>query len=255
MATSRLKYFPLQLLPALLFVAAWEVLVRINPQLVFFFGSPSKVVGHLTRTLADGSLLRDATTTFLEAISGFIIGNVVGIAMGISLWYSKMAFTIAKPYVIVLGAAPLFALSPVLVVWFGIGFLSKVMIVTLSTVFIALLQAYTGASEVDRRYSLLLKSFGASKSQIFRKAVLPAALVWVFSGLRLNIGFALLGAFIGEFISSTAGIAHSILVASGLFDMSLVLLGVFLFMLMALSLNLALSAVEPFLKRSVARWL
>lgn len=255
MTIEGFRLFLLRTLPACLFLVAWESFVRLSPSWRFFLGSPSGVFDHLVRTVTNGSLLYDAAITAIEALLGFILGNVIGTALGILLWYSKLAYLVAKPYVIALGAAPLFALAPVVVIWFGTGLFAKIVIVTLSTVFIALFQAFTGAGEADRRYLVLLRSFGASKSQVFRKAVLPSALVWVFSGLRLNIGFALLGAFIGEFISSSSGIAHMIMVASGLFDMSLVLLGVFVFMLLAICFHLVISLLEPYLKRSVIKWL
>jgi NitT/TauT family transport system permease protein len=129
------------------------------------------------------------------------------------------------------------------------------MIATLSTVFIALLQAYTGASEVSPDYLRLMRTFGANKNQTFRKVIAPASIVWVMSAFRLNVGFAILGAFIGEFISSNRGLGHLILVASGLFDISLVLCGVLLLICTALILNFAISKIEAPLKHLVVRYL
>ncbi len=255
MAPSKTRLTILRLLPLLVFLSAWEAFVRLYPKWEFYFGAPSEIAFYLFTKTVDGTLIVDTLTTLFETVAGFVLGNLGGLLIGVALWYSKSAFDIAKPYIIALGSAPVFALAPILIVWFGTGIFSKVMIAALSTVFVAMFQAYTGAGQVDERYTSLMRSFGASKWQVFRKVVAPAALVWVISAWRLNVGFALLGAFIGEFISSSQGLGHLILVAGGLFNISLVLCGVLLFTAIALLLNWVISFVEPHLQRSLVRWL
>jgi NitT/TauT family transport system permease protein len=242
-------------IPLVVFIVTWELFVRGNRERLFFFGSPIRVAGYLWAKTLDLSLPIDFLVTLGEALAGFIIGNLIGTAAGLILWYSRTAFVIAKPYIVALGSAPIFALAPILIIWFGTGVLSKIMIASLSTVFIALLQAYTGASEVSSDYVRLMKTFGSSKGQIFRKVIAPASIVWVMSAFRLNVGFALLGAFIGEFISSNQGLGHLILVESGRFNISLVLCGVLLLVCMALMLTFAIGIIEPALERLVVRYL
>src|SRR5262249_3112026 len=139
--------------------------------------------------------------------------------------------------------------------WFGTGILAKIMIATLSTVFIALFQAYTGASEVSGKYIRMMQAFKATKHQIFGKVIVPSAVVWVMAAFKMNVGFALLGAFIGEYISSSQGLGHMILVASGLFDMSLVLCGVLMLICTAFIFNLGISKIEPSLKHLIVKYL
>jgi NitT/TauT family transport system permease protein len=242
-------------LPVLALLGVWEIATERDPSLRFFFGSPSKIGYYLVTKTFDGSLVRDVYVTFVEAALGFVLGNVLGTMLGLGLWYSKLAMAIAKPYVIALGSAPIFAFAPLLVIWFGTGMFSKVMIATLSTVFIALVQSYTGASEVSNDYLRLMQTFRARKTQIFRKVIAPASIVWVISAFRLNIGFAILGAFIGEFVSANAGLGHLILVASGLFDTSLVLCGVCLLCGLAFVLYFLVGRLEPRLKSLVVRYL
>jgi NitT/TauT family transport system permease protein len=242
-------------LPLLLFLLVWELSVRGSDRLIFFFGLPSRVAFNLYVGIIHGSIITDFFATFCEALSGFILGNLVGTLLGLALWHSKTAFAIAKPYIIALGSAPIFALAPLLVIWFGTGMTSKVMIAALSTVFIALFQAYTGASEVSNDYLRLMKTFGATKQQTFRKVIAPSAIVWVISAFKINVGFAILGAFIGEFISSNKGLGHLILVASGLFDISRVLCGVLLLACIALIFNFAIARIEVPLKQLVVKYL
>jgi NitT/TauT family transport system permease protein len=244
-----------QVTPIVGFLVLWEFFVRADRKLVFFFGLPSKIGAYLFSKTMDGSLPVDVMTTLTEVLLGFIIGNLLGTLVGLSLWYSKTAFLISRPYIIALGSAPIFALAPLLIIWFGTGLFSKIMMATFSTVFIALFQAYTGASEVSNDHIRLMQTFGATKNQTFRKVIAPSSIVWVMSAFRINVGFAILGAFIGEFISSNRGLGHLILVASGLFDISLVLCGVLLLICMALAFNLVISKLEAPLKRLVVKYL
>lgn len=252
---SGLRLRLLQAIPLVLFIAAWEMAVRANPKLIFFFGAPSKIAWYIYSRTLDGSLIIDTSLTFIEASCGFLIGNVVGSIIGLSLWYSRTLFLIARPYIIALGSAPIFALAPLLIIWFGTGIFSKIMTATFSTVFVSLLQSYTGAGEVGSHYLRLMQSLGASKVQTFRKVIAPSACVWVISAFKLNIGFALLGAFMGEFISSEHGLGHLILVASGLFDTSLVLCGVSMLVAIAFVLNFIISRIEDPLKHAIVKFL
>ncbi len=242
-----------QIAPLPLLLLAWEWAVSGDPQKAFFFGAPSQIFSYLFSGIVDGSLLFDIYITTLETVLGFVIGNLIGISFGLGLWASKRVFEVVKPYIIALGSAPVFALAPVLIIWFGTGLASKVAIATISTVFVALLQAYRGAQQVDDRQIRLLQSFGATKSQIFKKIIVPSSMVWVISAFKLNIGFALLGAFIGEYISSERGLGHLILVAGGLYNVSLLFVGVFLLIMIALGLDALVGAIELPLRKWIVR--
>ena len=241
--------------PLIVFIVAWQLVVSGNQRLTFFFGTPLKISEYIWMRTLDGSLPVDFAVTFFEAACGFVIGNVVGTAIGLSLWYSRTLFQISRPYIVALGSAPIFAFAPMLIMWFGTGISSKIIIAALSTVFIALLQAYTGAAEVRDDYLRLMKTFGASKSQTFRKVIAPSSIVWVMSAFKMNVGFAILGAFIGEFISSNRGLGHLILVASGLFDISLMLTGILMLVVIALILTWCVNRIEPVIKRAIVNYL
>lgn len=244
-----------RLIPLTIFILLWELIFRGNKELVFYYGLPSKIFDYLISKTLDGSLIKDFFITLSETIIGFVIGNLIGTLVGLSLWFSNTLFKISKPYIIALGSAPIFALAPLMIIWFGTGMFSKVMIAILSTLFIALFQAYSGASDVNPDYIKLLKTYKASRFQIFRKIIVPSSVVWVIGAFKINVGFALLGAFIGEYISSNAGLGHLILVASGLFDISLVLTGMILLIVIALILNYCVSKIEKPLKKIIIKHL
>lgn len=248
------RLFLLRCAPVLFLVASWELAVHGNARLAFFFGSPTRIVNNFISGVASGSLVVDFAVTLAEVAVGFVVGNLVGTVIGLALWFSRSAFLVARPYILALGAAPIITLAPLFIIWFGTGFGAKVSIVACSTLFVALFQAYSGASDVDPLHLQLMRSFRATKYQTFRKVVAPSAIVWVVAAFRMNIGFAILGAFLGEFISASNGLGHLIVVASGLFDISMVLCAVLCLMMMALSLNYLLNQVEKPIKHLIAKW-
>ncbi len=230
--------------PLIVVLLVWQAVAVAFPQMQFFFSSPIKVIDALWEMTVSMELPRHAGVTTFEALAGFLIGTLSGAVIGLGLWYSPMVARIARPYVIAIGAVPVFALAPVMIVWFGIGISSKIMIAALSTVIIAIVQAYEGATSVDTRHLQLLQIMGATRYQTFRKVVVPSALIWVVNSMKLNVGFALLGAFIGEFISSEQGLGYMIVKAAGLFDMARVFAGCMAIMAIALVLSWLVGLLE-----------
>lgn len=226
-----------RLLPLIAFLLLWQFYATTMPEKQFYFSSPSKVAVEFYRFFVEQNGFYHTFITFEETVLGFLLGNTVGISVGLLLWFSKRIASISKPYLVALGALPIFALAPLMIVWFGIGIWSKIMMAALATVIIAIGQSYQGAINADYRHIRLMKVFKATRSQIFTTIILPSSLIWVFNSLKLNIGAALLGAFIGEFIAAEAGIGYIIIKASGLFNMGLVFVGCIVLMLMALLLS------------------
>lgn len=230
--------------PLALVLLAWHGISVEFPQTQFFFSSPEKVLVVLWDMATSLELFHHSAVTVFEALSGFILGTTCGAAIGLLLWYSPLVAKIARPYVIAVGAIPVFALAPVMIVWFGIGVFSKIMVAALSTIIVAIVQAYEGASSVEKRHLQLLTVMGATRHQVFCKVVVPSALIWVVNSMKLNVGFALLGAFIGEFISSEQGLGHLVLKAAGLYDMARVFSGCIAMMIIALVLTKLVGLAE-----------
>jgi NitT/TauT family transport system permease protein len=195
----------------------WDHMTANNKQAAFMFGSPSAMAGFLGQMVGDGSLWRDTYVTGLETLLGFLVGNFIGTVSGLSLWYSRFVSRVVEPFVIALGSIPIIALAPIIIIWFGTGLISKVAMSTLSVVIVALVTSYKGAVGVDPDQVNLMRTLGASKFQIFRKLVVPASLADIFAGLKLTVGFALIGAIVGEFMSSSEGLGHAIFKAGSLY--------------------------------------
>jgi len=201
-------------------LAMWEIAVRTGMAQVFFFGQPSQVVSYLVTSLANGSLIVNSGVTLSEQIIGLTLGTLVGSAIALSLWWSSFLSRVLEGYAVILNATPKIVIAPLLVVWFGFGMTSKVMIAVLITSIVAWLGAFDGVRRCDPDQADLVRALGGSERQVFAKIVVPSALPYIFATLRLNIGFSLLGVITGEFLSSTAGLGYLVDSTSKTYQMS-----------------------------------
>ncbi|MDV3124252.1 ABC transporter permease [Mycobacterium sp. 21AC1] len=240
----RITLYALQGSIVVLALAAWEFGARTGAISSFLFGRPTAVWSVLHKRAMSGQLWTDIGVTSLEVVLGFLVGAVGGSALGLLLWYSQFVADLTAPFIAAIGSIPVLAVAPLTIIWFGTGMTSKVVIVAFSCVVVSLTTSYSGARRTDPDLINLMKSFGASRSQIFSKLVIPSAMTWVVSGLKLNIGFALVGAIVGEYISSEAGVGHMILLGSSNFTITLVIAGIAIVMVMVLVFNLLVTALE-----------
>ena len=247
--TSRRWELLLYPVPLLVFLLVWHLLTVNNPPRQFIFSSPEQVLAAFVRLSSSGELFRNAGVTIVEAVCGFALGTTCGAAVGLSLWYSQLVARLAKPYITALATVPIFALAPIIIVWFGIGILSKIMLAFLSTVTVAIVQSYQGAMSVEPRYLRFMQVVGANRRQVFRLVVVPSSVIWVINAMKLNIGLALLGAFIGEFISAEEGLGYMMVKASGLYDMATVIVGIVALVVIALTLTALIDQIEKRLLR------
>lgn len=229
------------------FIAFWEYMTAWNSQAAFMFGSPSAIAGFLGQMAADGSLFRDTYVTGMETLLGFAVGNIIGTLIGLSLWYSRFVSRVVEPFVVAIGSIPIIALAPIIIIWFGTGLMSKIAMSTLSVVIVALVTSYKGAVGVDPDQINLMRTLGASKFQIFRKLVVPASLTDIFAGLKLTVGFALIGAIVGEFMSSSEGLGHAIFKAGSLYIIPKVFAALVATIALALVLTFLVGKVERLL--------
>lgn len=237
-------------IPLIVMLVVWSVYSAGDPQRQFIFSSPPLVWSAFLKLAANGELARNTGITIFEALSGFLLGTALGATFGLSLWYSKIVAAVSKPYIAALGSIPIFALTPMIISWFGIGIFSKVMLAFLCTVVVAIVQSYQGAMSVEPRFIRMMQVLSASRFQMFQTIVVPSSLIWVVNAMKLNIGLALLGAFIGEFISAEQGLGWMIVRASGVYDIATVLVGVFTLIAIAL----AFTALVELLERRLLPW-
>jgi NitT/TauT family transport system permease protein len=226
------------------FFAVWEIGVRIGWISAFLVGSPFGIFGMAFRMIASGELLSDTWYTLFEAILGFVIGTIFGSLLGLALWYSVFVARLVEPFIVAINSVPKIALAPIVVLWFGTGLVSKVALSVSLTAIVALIAAYQAAKDADVDLQSLLISMGADKHQVFFKAVVPSTLPSIIATFRINIGFGLVGAVVGEFISSQRGLGHLIYTASSLYDLNTVWVGLFTLMIMGFVLYYVIDIIE-----------
>jgi NitT/TauT family transport system permease protein len=222
----------------------WQIAAShhwINGQL---FGSPFGIYNAAYSGLTQGTLASDTLITLYETLAGLAIGSLLGTGLGLLLWFLPALAGLAEGFSILLNSIPKIALGPLIIIWFGSGAGSKIWLAAISTFAVAMISSTAAAREIDRDLLNLFRSFQAKRSMIFRKLILPSALPWIFSTLRVNIGFALIGSVVGEYIASQAGLGHEVFVAGSLFDLNTVWLGVIILTLMATLLTFIVQLIE-----------
>jgi NitT/TauT family transport system permease protein len=217
----------------------------------FFWSRPSDVYATLIKFFSGEDAWTDIGFTFESTILGFFIGTAAGSLLGLSFWWSRNYAAITQPYMICFHSLPKLALAPLVILIFGIGLASKVAIATALTVVVSALTAYAGVKALDPDQERLFYSLGASRMQIFRKLVVPFCLPWVISVLRVNIGLALTGAIVGEFIASQHGLGRAILYAGSTYDIALVWVVALVLSTLAVAMYGAVSWLERILRKGI----
>ncbi|WP_075982671.1 ABC transporter permease [Bacillus massilinigeriensis] len=213
-----------QLIIFVLFFSGWEIASRqkwIDP---LIFSSPSKIWVLLTDKIQDGTILSHLSATLFETILGFILGTLLGTLLAALLWWSPFLQKILDPYLVILNAMPKVALGPILIVALGPTFSSIVAMGAIISVIITTIVVYTSFKEVDPNYLKVLQTFGASRFQSFKEAILPASFPTIISTLKVNVGLSWVGVIVGEFLVSERGLGYLIIYGFQVFNFSLVLM-------------------------------
>ena len=234
----------LQLLTVVGVFVAWQLAASAGWVSAFLVGAPLGIGKTFIAGVRDGSLFYDTWITVYEATLGFVIGTIIGSIVGLMLWTSIFLARLTEPFIVALNSVPKIALAPIVILWFGTGLVSKVALAVSSTALVALIAAYQGAKDADPDLQALMISMGANKRQVFFGVVVPSTVPVIISTFRINIGFGLVGAVVGEFISSKRGLGHLIYEASGLYDLNTVWMGLFVLMAVGFVLYHAIDALE-----------
>jgi NitT/TauT family transport system permease protein len=235
------------------FVGLWE-LAAITKQIdTFFWSQPSAIASTMVIFFTEGNAVTDIVYTFRSTILGFILGTTLGAVLGMSFWWSRNYALIMQPYIICLESIPKLALAPLIILVFGMGLSSKVAIATALTLVVSTLTAYSGVQAVDRDQEKLFYSLGASRWQVFTKLVAPSCIPWIISILRVNIGLALTGSIVGEFVASQYGLGRTILYAGQTYEIALVWVAVLVLSALSMVMYVAVSWLESYLQKGIVR--
>ncbi len=225
------------------FFALWEVLTFFKILNPFIFSSPSRAVKMLGTLLKTG-LMKHIGITLFETIAGFILGSTLGFIIAVMLWWSPLLKEVLDPYLVILNSLPKIALGPVIIVWVGAGVSSIITVTLLISIVVAIMGVLNGFNEVEQAKLTLLKTFGATKRQLFFKVVFPASIPTTVSILKLNIGMSWVGVIVGEFLNSRAGLGYLIVYGGQVFKMDIVMSSTLILCLLSALMYFLIVALE-----------
>lgn len=236
--------FAIVIISVVALVVIWDTVVLFAHIPSFILPSRGLVWLRFMKALADGSLIRNSAVTLSEVLEGLAAGVSLATALGYALAKSHTVERFLSPYIIASQSVPIVAIAPLLVIWFGPGMFSKVLICALIVFFPVLVNTVVGLRSVPEELYDLMRSLGATRWQTIRHLEFPAALPVFLGGLRIGATLSVIGAVVGEFVGADRGLGFLINVARGQYDTPLVFVAVFTLVLMALSLYGAVVFVE-----------
>jgi NitT/TauT family transport system permease protein len=246
---SRITLLALQLLVAIVALALWQVFATVPvfgkvwlPP--FFFSNPVDVFGQIIKWFASGVIWKHLAITLWESILAFVIGSAAGAMVG--FWFARQPLVAAvfDPYVKMINALPRVVLAPIFTLWLGLGIWSKVALGVTLVFFIVFFNVYQGVKEVSHTVLNNGRMLGMSERQLTRHVYWPSALSWVFSSLHTSVGFAVVGAVVGEYLGSAAGLGYLIQQAEGVFDVAGVFAGMFVLSVFVVLIDMGVTLVE-----------
>jgi NitT/TauT family transport system permease protein len=226
------------------FVIVWQLVAfrRVMPEL--FLPGPIDIGNQLVAYVAKGQIWPDMWISGQELMYGFGLSIVVGLPVGILMgWYKRLNQAL-DPFVTFFYTIPRIALTPLLIIWFGIGINSKIAIVFLGAIFAILINTAAGVKSLDPALLKAARSFGASDAQLFRTVVLPGSVPFILTGLRLGLGHAITGVVVGELVAAQAGVGLMMATAGATFQTSKVFVGLVIFATAGLILTSILARIE-----------
>ncbi len=242
--TSRLALRVWQLSFLIIILGVWQI-ASTDPKVAFFFGRPLSVCGKIWDWfVVNGDIYPHLGITLTETVLAFGIGTASGLGAGLWLGLSPMASAILDPYIKAANSMPRVILAPIFAMWFGLGIWSKVALAVTLVFFIVFFNVYQGVREVSPTLLDNARMLGADRRQLLRQVYLPSATSWVFSSLHTSVGLAFVGAVVGEYLGSAAGVGYLILQAEGTLDVDTVFAGIFVLTACALFLDTLVAIVE-----------
>jgi NitT/TauT family transport system permease protein len=196
-----------------------------------FMSAPSLIVAAAYEMFRTGEIYNDLYVSGVEFIGGYLLAAAVAIPFGLMVGWYKRASYVFDPFINAMNATPRVALLPLVIIWLGIGIMSKVGIIFLGAVFSILINTRDGVKTTPLNLLTAARSFGASEWMVFKTVVFPSTIPFILTGLRLAVGRALVGVLVGELYAATAGIGFMITVAGATFQTDKVFVGVLIFAL------------------------
>lgn len=233
-----------QILIFIVFLGGWEILVHMNLINSFLFSSPFRMIQTVSSLFFSGELFHHIGITFLEVMISFLVSVSLGLFISILLWRFPLFSKVVDPYLTILNSLPKVALGPLIIIWFGANMKSVIFMSLLISLFVTIINIYTGFLSVSRNKILMIQSFGGRKNQIFWYVILPSNVQNILSTLKVNISMNLIGVIMGELLVSKSGLGYLIMYGSQVFQLDLVIASVFLLCFISYILYLFINKIK-----------
>lgn len=214
------------------FIALWEIMARLGIIDSFILSQPSRILKTL-QNMSQNHLMMHVGVTLYETLTGFVLGVMIGVTVAVILWWSNFVSRVAEPYLVVLNSLPKIALGPVIIIVVGAGTEAIIFMALAISLVVTVLEMLAGFRATDQESIKMAQTFGATKSQVFSKIVLPANIGTLFNSLKINIGLSLVGVIAGEFLVSKAGLGYLIVYGGQVFQLDLVMASVLILAVLA----------------------
>jgi NitT/TauT family transport system permease protein len=247
------RYLPvasLRILALIVVLGGWQFSAATRLLNPLFVSEPSSVVLAFLKDLDKGTLLTPLGATLYETLVGFLIGSLIGNVLAFLLYELPIVEKAMHPFLTAVNNLPRFALAPLLVLWFGLGSVSRIALVVSLVFFIAFLNTYTGLRSAERDHLLLGATLGASRVQMQRLFIIPSALPSVFAGLQLSLTYSFLTAVVAEMLSGGAGVGAQLVITASSYEMD----QFFAFLLALVIVSTVLAAIMRMIEAKVLSW-
>lgn len=222
-----------QLLIIAFLLILWQLLADFKVINTFISSSPKDVIKTLITLHNTHNLYQHIAITIYETIISFTLGNMIGVVIATILWWNKFIAKAIDPYLTILNSLPKVALGPIIIIWAGANMKSIILMALLISVIVTIINIYQGFASTDPNKIKLMQAFQANKKQIYFKLLLPSSFSNIISTLKINISMTLIGVIMGEFLVSKKGIGYLIMYGSQVFNLNLVITGIFILCLVS----------------------
>ena len=245
--TKKLLIKTFRILLLLTIILTWELLAKYNIINPFISSSPSRILSTIISLYNKEDLFIHIWTTIYETIISFSLGTILGIIIAIILWWNDFLYKVIDPYLTIINSLPKVAIGPIIIIFFGANIKSIIIMALLISLIVTIITVYNGFIETDKNKINLLKSFKATKYQIFKLVILPSSYNTIISSLKINISMTLIGVIMGEFLVSKQGIGYLITYGSQVFNLNLVMSGIIILLIVSYLMYLIVSYIEKIL--------
>lgn len=230
---NKIKILLIQISIIVIFLSIWELLVNKDIISGFIYSSPSRIIKTIIILINENNLFIHIYTTLIEVIVAFLLGIIIGFVVALLLYQFKFVAKIVDPFLTMLNSLPKVALGPLIIIISGANGKSIIIMALLINLIVSIITIYNGFISTDEYKIKLLKSMGANKLQILTKLVIPQSYETIITSFKLNISLTLIGVIMGEFLVSKQGIGYLIVYGKQVFNLDLVMTGIFILIIIS----------------------